>query len=152
MKKVLKLIGISVGSLFAIFIVLGIIGSIAMDGEVEKVVIEPVIVTEEIIEYEEVSADNVIKLYEDNELKADQLFKNKRGIIVGKASSIERVFGQVYVTLEGSNEWSITQVQCYFDDDKANALINISTGDIVKIEGTIEGKGWNVDVKDCILR
>ena len=151
MKKALKLIGIAVGALFAIFIVLGIIGSIAMDNELEN--IENVAETENIlIVYEEISADNIINLYENNELKADQLLKDARCVIAGEVVSIDVVFGQTYVILKGNDEWAIIQVQCYFDDVEADALMNVNTGDIIKIEGTVKGKGWNVDVMDCVLR
>lgn len=151
MKKFFKLFAIALSLFLAIFIVLGIIGSVMLDNEKEKIVETKTEAVSEIV-YDEISAGNIIKLYEQNELNADKLLKDRRIIIAGKVSSVEKVFGQVYVTLSGDDEWGITQVQCYFDNDNVDALISINTGDIVKIEGTVEGKGWNVDVVDCILR
>ena len=153
MKKVVKFGVIA-------FIAVIILGVMFGDTEVEHdtKVTTPTVTTEiqeevkEKIVYPEVTANDIITVYEGNELKADTMLKGKRGIIVGKVSNIERVFGQIYVTLQGDDEWALISVQCYFDDDKADTLTEISIGDTVKIEGTIEGKGWNVDVKDCVLR
>lgn len=152
MKKVVKFGVIA-------FIAVIILGVMFGDTDVEQgtAVTTPTVTTDieevkEEVVYPEIAANDIITVYEGNELKADTMLKDKRGIIVGKVSNIERVFGQVYVTLKGDDEWALISVQCYFDDDKADTLTEISIGDTVKIEGTIEGKGWNVDVKDCILR
>lgn len=152
-KKVFKWCSYIIAGLF----VLGMLTTMFSNEVVEQVtetsteVVESKEEAKEEIVYQEIKAENIIALYENNELKADSMLKNVRCVIVGKVSNIERVLGQVYVTLKSNNEYGITEIQCYFDDDNLEALTELNTGDIVKIEGTIEGKGWNINVKDCIL-
>ena len=151
MKNFLKLVFIAI----IIFIVLSIVTGIyvSFQDEVDKAIEERQAVEEvEPVEYVEVQAGDIINLYENNELQADEYLKDRRGIIIGKVYSIERILGQVSVTLQGYDEWGITMVSCNFDDNNAKALTSVNKGDTVKIEGTIKGKGWNIDVDECILR
>ena len=151
MKKFFKVIGIIVVS----FIAIGAIGAIFSGDKPTTAPTTERVSTPAptpVVEYPVVSATDIINAYKNNELQADRDLKDKRGIIKGKVADISRMFGQVSVTLYGDDEWSITNISCNFSDVEAEKLISVNAGDIVNIEGTIDGLGWSIDVSDCILR
>ena len=89
------------------------------------------------------------KAYESNEIAADQKYKDKVVEISGKIQSIDKVLDQTTVTLQGKNEYTLGVI-CYFDSDKG--LTKIKKGDAAKIVGTVSGKGFTAEIKNCTLK
>jgi len=96
------------------------------------------------------SAVDLAAAYEDNEIKANKLYKDKIVEITGKVDSIGEVLGSTYITLVGSDEFAITKAQCTFkDEEQINKIAELSKGDTVTVIGKVDGKSLNVGVNDC---
>jgi hypothetical protein len=100
-----------------------------------------------------VTAPDLAKAYEDNEVNADKNYKNKTVLISGKVSDIGVVLDQTYVVLSAEKEFAVTQVQCFFQDKpEIDKVATLKKGDNVKIQGVVEGKSMNVSVRKCVLK
>ena len=107
-------------------------------------------VKEEVIK---VSAVDLAKAYEDNEVKADKSYKDKTAEIAGKVNDIGVVAGQTYVVLSAEKDFAITNVQCFFKEQaEIDKVSNLKKGDTVTIQGKIDGKSMNVGVNNCTLK
>lgn len=107
-------------------------------------------VKEEVIQ---VSAVDLAKAYEENEVKADKSYKDKTAEITGKVSDIGVVAGQTYVVLSAEKDFAITNVQCFFkEQNEIDKVSNLKKEDTVTIQGKIDGKSMNVGVNDCIIK
>lgn len=104
------------------------------------------------IEYIKVSAKDLINNYEDNELKADSMYKDKHLEITGTVDSIDKILGSISVTLGTGKDFEVTQISCYFDDKYEADVAELKKDSEVIITGLCEGKGWNVDIKDCEIK
>lgn len=158
MKKVLKIVGIGFGILF----VLGIIGSLVEteDTNVETVKEEEVkeeTVKEEEVKVEEaidVTADELIKAFKDNEVKGNDLYKDKLLNVTGTVKNIEHsdMLGKdVYYLIFGSttDEFEIIDVRMSATVELKDRLMNMNKGDTITITGTCKGLigGLYVDVE-----
>jgi len=95
-----------------------------------------------------VTAINLVQNYVDNEVRADENFKDKEFYVEGTISDIKKdITDEIYVTLKGSEMFR--EVQCYFDD-KATAS-QLEKGMIVTFFGKCDGLMINVQMKDCRL-
>jgi RecJ-like exonuclease len=93
------------------------------------------------------------KAYEDNEVKADKTYKDKTVLVTGKVTEIGVTLGQTYVVLSSGDEFSLTGIQCFFEEaSEIDKLSNLKDGDTVKIQGVVNGKSIYVGVNDCILK
>lgn len=100
-----------------------------------------------------VSAVDLAKAYEDNEVKADKSYKDKTAEISGKVDDIGVVAGQTYVVLSAEKDFAITNVQCFFEEQaEIDKVSNLKKGDTVTIQGKIDGKSMNVGVNNCIIK
>lgn len=116
------------------------------DKETEKVeeVKEEVIV---------VSAAELSKAYEENEVRADKDYKGKMVEVNGKVENIGVVLDQTYVTLSAEKDFSITSIQCFFkDESEIDKVSDLNEGDIITVKGKVDGKSMNVGVNDCIFK
>lgn len=104
---------------------------------------------EEVIDITITGAD-LAKAFEDNEVKAKKDYTGKRAEITGTVQDIGEMFGQTYIVLESQEEFSITNVQCFFKDEKEiDKIATLEKGNEVTIIGTIGEKSINVSVNDC---
>lgn len=141
-------------SVIAIFIVLGVIGS-ATGGN--KDTSNSTATTNVEVKQEEpaitVSAADLAKAYEDNEVNADKSYKDKNAVITGIVSDIGVSMGMTYVVLDSGVDFSITNIQCFFKEQaEIDKVANLNKGDTVTIQGKIDGKSMNVGVNDCVLK
>jgi hypothetical protein len=88
--------------------------------------------------------------YKDNEVRADAIYKGKVVEVGGIVGDIKKdITDTIYVTL-GTGEWlQIPQVQCFFPDSKARETARLSSGQHVRMRGTVKGLMMNVLVEDC---
>jgi len=98
----------------------------------------------------EVTASELYRAYEANEVSADQQYKGKRLLITGVVENIGKdVMDNPYVALKID---FLKGVNCYFDDENNKVLSHLSKGQKIQIIGTCAGlTSTDVVVKDCEL-
>lgn len=97
-----------------------------------------------------VTADEILSIYQANEINADQRFKDKVISVSGVVDTVGKdVLDNMYVAIRGSNEYSIFRVQAFFDDSYASRLAGLSKGLTLTVTCRCEGKFVNVLLKDC---
>lgn len=92
--------------------------------------------------------------YEANAIAADEKYKDKILSVSGVVTDMNHgAMGELYLILSGDpdNEFSITNIQCYFSEDYAKRIARIQKGQIVTVKGKCEGKLMNVLLKECIV-
>jgi len=95
-----------------------------------------------------IEARQLVRLYEQNEVKADKDFKGKTFYVTGTVSDIKKnMMDDIYVTLEGDGP--LHEVQCYFDN--ADIAADLQKGQQVTFQGKCDGLMMNVLMKDCTL-
>jgi hypothetical protein len=99
----------------------------------------------------QVSAANLHKEYDENEVTADAKWKGKTVVVSGKIHSIEKDFtGDAYVTLSWE-KYGFETVRCDFGKNM-EPLKTLKKGDSVKIKGRVNGfLMHNVMIRDCAL-
>jgi len=98
-----------------------------------------------------ITAEELYKDYEDNEVAADQKYKTRVLEVSGTVESIGKdILDEMYVTLK-VGEYSIMTIQCYFSGTYKNALAQLKKGQRIKLKGRCDGKFGNVLLKGCIL-
>ena len=106
--------------------------------------------TEEVIV---ITAEDLAKAFEDNEINANKLYKDKMVEVTGEVSDIGEALGSTYITLEAGEEFALTQAQCFFkNEEQINKIAELSKGDTVTVIGKCDGKSMNVGVNDCSFK
>lgn len=98
-----------------------------------------------------VKAGELIKAYDNNEVKADAAYKGKIISVSGKVISVRVSWGKPIVEIGTGEifEWGIT---CYFDKEDQDLIATLDQGDTVKITGTCDGKSFmSVSLSDCSI-
>ncbi len=98
-----------------------------------------------------VTAAQLVKDYEANEIAADGKYKDKTLLVSGVVDSIQEMLGQKFVTLRGGGN-GLTSVQCFFGDAQAVSLSNLKGGQRVSIQGRCDGKSMNVTMQECVIK
>ena len=98
----------------------------------------------------EVTASELYRAYEANEVSADQQYKGKRLLITGVVENIGKdVMDNPYVALKID---FLKGVNCYFDDENNKVLSQLNKGQKIQIIGTCAGLTLtDVVVRDCEL-
>ena len=98
----------------------------------------------------EVTASELYRAYEANEVSADQQYKGKRLLITGVVENIGKdVMDNPYVALKIDY---LKGVNCYFDDENNKVLSQLNKGQKIQIIGTCAGLTLtDVVVRDCEL-
>lgn len=100
-----------------------------------------------------VSAPNLAKAYEENEVNADKTYKGKTVLTTGKIEDIGVIAGQTFITLSQEKDFAITSVQCFFKDKaEIDKVASLKKGATVTVQGVVDGKSMNVGVNNCILK
>lgn len=105
----------------------------------------------------EVTAQELIDAYEENQLNADEKYEGEEMAITGFVEDIgENFIGQQYVTLNNGDDSTVRLVQCFldrYDDDCMEAAKQLKVGDKITIIGVCEGRGtFNVCLADCTIK
>jgi len=144
----------------AIFVLFVIIGAVSEEPEIdpagqeeEKKDVEEAKEEEEIeeeIEVIEISATQLSKEYDENKVAADSKYKDELLKISGTIDDIGKdIAGTPYVSLEG-REYSLFGVQCMFNRDKEEDLIELRKGQKIILKGEVSSEMiGNIIVKDC---
>jgi hypothetical protein len=99
-----------------------------------------------------VSAQELHKEYDTNEVAADEKYKNKVIIVSGVIDSIGKdIMDEPYVTLRtknyGGNVWA-ADVQCMFPEEYGEKLTSLRKGGNIKIKGEVSG----VSITSVLIR
>lgn len=98
----------------------------------------------------EVSASEIYKDYEKNEVKADNTYKGKKVAVTGKVGEISKDFlNRPFIEFKTGY---LKAVRCNFDKKYINKLADLKKGQSVTIIGTCDGLNlMSVVIKDCKL-
>lgn len=96
-----------------------------------------------------ITAKNLTKEYEENELAADGKYKDKQLAVSGKVSNIAETFGNVTVSLEGFN--GVVSVMCSFEESEKENVAKLKKGQNVILKGKGDGStgGLYVGLEAC---
>ena len=101
-----------------------------------------------------ISATELINAYNENEVKADKMYKGKivevNGIVNGIDSDMD---DKAVVRLSDGDKFSIYTVSCYIDDENQDNACELKKGENVTIIGKADGEiiGEPV-IKDCKIK
>lgn len=95
-----------------------------------------------------IEAEALYKIYDANEVAADEQLKGKRLVVTGRVGTISKdMFGNPYVTI-GS---MLHGAQCSFPGNQQASLSSLRKGQLLSVAGTVDGKMMNVQLKDCMV-
>lgn len=159
-----------VGGLFALMIVLGVVGTMMQSPEEKKAIEQQV---EQDIKQEAakeqakeavkeaeakkaaapaplVSAAQILKDYDNNKLKAENTYKGKKLRIKGIVTSIgSDMLGKPYVTIGTGEAFEVVSLQCFFSKKDEPKLAKLDKGQSIVAEGKIDDFVMNIIVQDC---
>lgn len=99
-----------------------------------------------------ISASQLHRDYQANEVRADTMYKGKILEITGVVESIGKDFlDTIYVELSVGDEYSFTSIQCFFADSHTEAAANLNEGKRVTIKGRCEGLTMGVVIRGCSI-
>jgi len=116
----------------------------------EKEVVEK-LETEEAIQ---ISSTHIYKDYDDNEVAADNKYKDKVVEVKGKIFDISKDFSDdIVVKLNGltDNKYEIVGVSCTFDKSHNSEAASLSKGQIITIRGNCDGYMMGPNISGCSL-
>lgn len=96
-----------------------------------------------------ITADELAKAYNENELRADEKYKNKLAEITGEVENISKMFDSTSISLKGS-EWE--SILCFFPKSQEKEIAKLNKGDKITVIGYIDGYGLTVDISKCKLK
>jgi hypothetical protein len=124
-------------------------------GEIKSDIINKVDVEktkEEKVVYPTVNALDLFASYKDNQIKADQTYKNKVYDIKGVIEDIGKdIMDRPFISLGKEGGFGLGVTQCLFDNKYLDELTKLNKGDSITIRGRINGYLVNVIVEGCIL-
>jgi hypothetical protein len=96
----------------------------------------------------QVTAPELVKEYDANEVAADEKYKGKTVTVSGIIHDIGKDLGDdPYIILSSGEEMELTSVQCMFKDK--GEVAKLSKGQKITVTGKIDGKLMNVLINDC---
>jgi len=104
----------------------------------------------------EVSSVELYEAYEENEISADEKYKDHVVQVTGKVIDISKNSidkNELIVKLNGlvDNEYEIVGIRFYFDGKHASEIGKLKKGSTVTIKGLCSGYIVGVNVKGCSL-
>lgn len=101
---------------------------------------------------ETVTIGELVKAYESNELAADNKYKGKWLLVVGKVDSIKKdILDDPFVIIGSGKQLEIVQGQAYFDDAEQSVLASLEKGQTIGVVCKGDGLLMNVQLRDCLL-
>jgi RecJ-like exonuclease len=97
-----------------------------------------------------ISAEDLYKAYESNEVAAADLYKGKTLIVSGTLGNIGEAMGSRYVFLVDDHQSPV--VECFFADDQKDSLSRLKKGQTVSVKGTCQRRMGPVVLEECIIQ
>ncbi len=100
----------------------------------------------------ELTAKALTKAYDENELAADEKYKNKLLKVAGKITDISETLGNVTVQLEGHK--FLQNVMCSFEESEKGNVAKLKKGQQTTLLGRGDGKtlGLYVGMQTCKIQ
>lgn len=96
----------------------------------------------------DVRLTDLLRAYEENEVRADANYKGKVIRTTGKVGDVKKgLLDEVYITVGTGKKFEIPQVQCFVEDAAAATAFN--PGQKITVEGRADGLMMNVILQDC---
>lgn len=92
------------------------------------------------------------KAYEDNEVKADTVYKDKTVETSGKITDIAVVLGNTTLTLSTGADFDLGITCSFSEQADIDKIAGLSKGDTVTVQGVCDGKSFGVSITDCVLK
>lgn len=106
--------------------------------------------TTEEVELITVTAKALTDEYIQNEIAADEKYKNETIEVSGTIQGIGKdLLDDMYVTLKTND--LITSVQCMLDDSESTKAANLNKNQSITLRGEVSGKMMNVLLNDCVI-
>ena len=101
-----------------------------------------------------ISATELINAYNENEVKADKMYKGKIVEVNGIVDEIDSgISDNAMVILSDGDEFSFDDVICYIDNDNQNKACELNKGENVTIIGKADGEVAGTPcIKDCKIK
>ncbi len=96
----------------------------------------------------------LVREFEGNEVRANQLYKGKRVRIHGNVNTVATAKNGGFVLTYKTSVSTYVPAQCYFSEEFSNQLAKIQTNDDVEVEGTVRGfinSRFSVALEDCSI-
>lgn len=101
---------------------------------------------------EVVSLAVLLGQYRDNEVRADELYKDKIIQTTGLVEMVKKdIINDTFVILRTGGDFEIPMVQCYFEKQLASQVSQLNKGDNITIKGHLRGLFVNVLVDKCSI-
>lgn len=99
-----------------------------------------------------ISAKDLTKAYDENELSADKNYKGKILEVTGKITDISETLGNVTVSLEGHD--IVLTVMCSFNEAEKDAVADLKKGQKTTLIGKGDGStaGLYVGLEECRIK
>lgn len=100
----------------------------------------------------QISSIDFVQEYNDNEVRADEQYKNKLVVLYGTIEDIGKdIVDSTYITLSDGQKYSLKNAQCMFDDEgEIHKVANLQKGDKVRIVGKCRGESLTIPLlKNC---
>ena len=102
------------------------------------------------VEILEVTPSALFRAYEQNEIKADNAYKDRYVKMTGRIDDIGKdLMDNMYVTLAASEFFGI---QVYFNDEDSSEVANLNKGGTITVVCMVEGLMGNVMCEDAALK
>ena len=144
-----------------VFFILGIIGaaggkqtSINEATTSEEPIVQEVKTEETIppteIQLITISASKLFAAYEENAIKADEMYKDKILEVSGISGNISKdITDTMYVTLKTDN--LLGSIQCYLPENEKDKAMSLKPDKQITVRGRNSGKLINILLKDCVI-
>eukprot|EP00914_Ancora_sagittata_P003297 GHVO01006842.1.p1 GENE.GHVO01006842.1~~GHVO01006842.1.p1 ORF type:complete len:169 (+),score=5.55 GHVO01006842.1:27-533(+) len=135
-----------------IMIVVGSVGSRVNDvieEEAKKVKIVDDVKNDKVKPDMVITAYELSRDYEENELRADKKYKGKLVKVDGEVEDISKILGSSGITLVG---YEFSWISCNFAEVDEESIAKLDKGDKVSVVGYIDGYGFSVDMSKCKLK
>lgn len=97
----------------------------------------------------DITARTLFKAYQENVLRADDMYKGKELYLLGDVDSVDRTeSGTIYVYLVGGR-YELTKVRCMIDGKYRDDVADLTRGARIRVKGTCEGKSTHVILSNC---
>ncbi len=102
-----------------------------VETEATEVAAQPEIVVETV----EVTADELLAAYKENELAGDQKYKGKTLVVTGVLDSIQSGIGDApFLLLKAGDEYEFNMPQAHFDKSETDSLVALKKGESITVQ------------------
>jgi len=108
---------------------------------------------EKIVQVMDVNIRDILSAYENNEVAADNKYKNNIVRVTGLISNIKKdLMDNLYVTLGTGKMFEIPAFQAFFADSQNEQLGQLKKDEKITVECQVEGLFINVIAIDCVIK